>query len=72
MILSIPCSPELMESTCANILLKPKALSGTEIRFLRKNLAVKINVFVPMLGSRDQVTVSMMGKRSPNAIEILF
>lgn len=57
MIVSIPRSPELMKSICESILLKPMALSGAEIRFIRKNLALKINEFAQLLGM-DRVTVS--------------
>ncbi len=56
-IVSIPRSAELMKSICESILLKPMPLSGAEIRFLRKNLAVKINEFAQLLGM-DRVTVS--------------
>jgi DNA-binding transcriptional regulator YiaG len=46
-----------MKSICEIILLKPMILTGGEIRFLRKNLALKINEFAQMLGM-DRVTVS--------------
>lgn len=48
---------ELMKSIAESILLKPTSLSGAEIRFLRKNLAMKINEFSQLLGV-DRVTVS--------------
>jgi DNA-binding transcriptional regulator YiaG len=48
---------ELMKSIAESILLKPTNLSGGEIRFLRKNLALKINEFSQLLGV-DRVTVS--------------
>jgi putative transcriptional regulator len=56
-IVSIPRSKELMKSICESILLKPRILSGAEIRFLRKNLSLKINEFAQLLGM-DRVTVS--------------
>ena len=56
-IVSIPRSMELMKSIAESILLKPKSLSGAEIRFLRKNLTLKINEFAQLLGV-DRVTVS--------------
>lgn len=56
-IVSIPRSMELMKSIAESILLKPTSLSGAEIRFLRKNLAMKINEFSQLLGV-DRVTVS--------------
>jgi putative transcriptional regulator len=56
-IVSIPHSVELMKSIAESILLKPASLSGGEIRFLRKNLALKINEFSQLLGV-DRVTVS--------------
>ena len=40
----IPRSVELMKSIGEGILLKPTCLTGAEIRFLRKNLMVKINL----------------------------
>jgi putative zinc finger/helix-turn-helix YgiT family protein len=40
-----------------SILLKPTNLNGAEIRFLRKNLRLKINEFSQLLGV-DRVTVS--------------
>lgn len=40
-----------------SILLKPTSLNGAEIRFLRKNLYLKINEFAQLLGV-DRVTVS--------------
>lgn len=46
-----------MKSICESILLKPMILSGAEIRFLRKNLALKITEFAQLLGM-DRVTVS--------------
>jgi putative transcriptional regulator len=56
-IVSIPRSMELMKSIAESILLKPTSLSGAEIRFLRKNLTLKINEFSQLLGV-DRVTVS--------------
>jgi DNA-binding transcriptional regulator YiaG len=48
---------ELMRSIGEGILLKPSSLTGTEIKFLRKNLMLKINEFAQLLGV-DRVTVS--------------
>lgn len=56
-IVSIPRSTELMKSIAESILLKPTGLSGPEIRFLRKNLALKINELSQLVGV-DRVTVS--------------
>ncbi len=56
-IVSIPHSTELMRSIGESILLKPTNLNGAEIRFLRKNLHLKINGFSQLLGV-DRVTVS--------------
>jgi putative zinc finger/helix-turn-helix YgiT family protein len=56
-IISIPRSMELMKSICEIILLKPMILTSEEIRFLRKNLSLKINEFARLLGM-DRVTVS--------------
>jgi putative transcriptional regulator len=56
-IVAIPRSIELMRSIGEGILLKPTSLTGAEIRFLRKNLMLKINVFAQLLGV-DRVTVS--------------
>jgi putative zinc finger/helix-turn-helix YgiT family protein len=56
-IVSIPRSTELMKTIGESILLKPTSLSGAEIRFLRKNLTLKINEFAQLLGV-DRVTVS--------------
>ena len=56
-IVSIPHSTELMKLIGESILLKPMNLSGGEIRFLRKNLHLKINEFAQLLGV-DRVTVS--------------
>ena len=66
-IVSIPRSTELMKFICESILLKPMILSGAEIRFLRKNLALKINEFAQLLGM-DRVTVSRWenGHESPS------
>jgi putative zinc finger/helix-turn-helix YgiT family protein len=46
-----------MKSICESVLLKPTILSGAEIKFLRKNLSLKINEFAQLLGV-DRVTVS--------------
>ena len=56
-IISIPRSVELMRSIGEGILLKPTSLTGSEIRWLRKNLMLKINQFAQLLGV-DRVTVS--------------
>lgn len=56
-IVSIPRSTELMRLIGESILLKPTNLNGAEIRFLRKNLHLKINEFSQLLGV-DRVTVS--------------
>jgi putative transcriptional regulator len=56
-IVSIPRSTELMKTIGEGILLKPTSLNGAEIRFLRKNLHLKINEFAQLLGM-DRVTVS--------------
>ncbi len=56
-IVSIPHSTELMRSIGESILLKPAYLNSAEIRFLRKNLHLKINEFARLLGV-DRVTVS--------------
>lgn len=56
-IVSITRSVELMKSIAESILLKPTSLSGAEIRFLRKNLTLKINEYSQLLGV-DRVTVS--------------
>jgi putative zinc finger/helix-turn-helix YgiT family protein len=56
-IVSIPNSTEMMRSIGESILLKPTNLNGAEIRFLRKNLHLKINEFSQLLGV-DRVTVS--------------
>jgi putative transcriptional regulator len=56
-IISIPRSTELMTSIGEGILLKPTSLNGAEIKFLRKNLHLKINEFAQMIGA-DRVTVS--------------
>lgn len=56
-IVSIPHSTELMRLIGESILLKPTNLNGAEIRFLRKNLHLKINEFARLLGV-DRVTVS--------------
>jgi len=57
MIVSIPHSTELMKLISESILLKPTNLNGAEMRFLRKNLHLKINEFAQLLGV-DRVTVS--------------
>lgn len=46
-----------MRLIAESILLKPTSLNGAEIRFLRKNLYLKINEFAQLLGV-DRVTVS--------------
>lgn len=46
-----------MKLIAESILLKPANLDGAEIRFLRKNLHLKINEFAQLLGV-DRVTVS--------------
>ncbi len=56
-IVSIPHSTELMKLIGESVLLKPTNLNGAEIRFLRKNLHMKINDFAQLLGV-DRVTVS--------------
>jgi len=56
-IVSIPHSKELMRLIGEGILLKPTNLNGAEIRFLRKNLHLKISEFAQLLGV-DRVTVS--------------
>lgn len=56
-IVPIPHSTELMKLIAESILLKPANLDGAEIRFLRKNLHLKINEFAQLLGV-DRVTVS--------------
>ena len=56
-IVSIPHSTELMKLIGESILLKPTNLNGAEIRFLRKNLHLRINEFAQLLGV-DRVTVS--------------
>ncbi len=56
-VVSIPHSTELMRLIAESILLKPTSLNGAEIRFLRKNLYLKINEFAQLLGV-DRVTVS--------------
>lgn len=56
-IVSILRSTELMKLIGESILLKPTNLNGAEIRFLRKNLHLKINEFAQLLGV-DRVTVS--------------
>jgi putative transcriptional regulator len=56
-VVSIPHSTELMRLIGQSILLKPTSLNGAEIRFLRKNLYLKINEFAQLLGV-DRVTVS--------------
>ncbi|MGC8490169.1 MAG: type II toxin-antitoxin system MqsA family antitoxin [Syntrophobacteraceae bacterium] len=56
-IVSIPHSTELMKLVGESVLLKPTNLNGAEIRFLRKNLHLKINDFAQLLGV-DRVTVS--------------
>ena len=56
-IVSIPQSTELMKLIGESVLLKPANLNGAEIRFLRKNLHLKINELAQLLGV-DRVTVS--------------
>ena len=56
-IVSIPYPTGLMRLIGEGILLKPAGLNGAEIRFLRKNLHLKINEFAQLLGV-DRVTVS--------------
>lgn len=56
-VVSIPHSTELMRLIGESVLLKPTSLIGAEIRFLRKNLHLKINEFAQLLGV-DRVTVS--------------
>jgi putative transcriptional regulator len=56
-VISIPHSTELMRLIGESVLLKPTSLIGAEIRFLRKNLHLKINEFAQLLGV-DRVTVS--------------
>ncbi|MBP8645778.1 MAG: helix-turn-helix domain-containing protein [Syntrophobacteraceae bacterium] len=56
-VVSIPRSSELMKRIGESILLKPTNLNGAEIRFLRKNLRLKIHEFAQLLGV-DRVTVS--------------
>lgn len=56
-VVSIPHSTELMRLIGESILLKPTSLNGAEIRFLRKNLHLKISEFAQLLGV-DRVTVS--------------
>jgi putative transcriptional regulator len=57
-IISIPDPTQLMKCIAEEgILLKPAPLSGSEIRFLRKNLMLKIGEFAQLLAV-DRVTVS--------------
>ncbi len=56
-IVCIPHSTELMKLIGESVLLKPMNLNGAEIRFLRKNLHLKITDFAQLLGV-DRVTVS--------------
>lgn len=56
-IVSIPRAPELMKCIAEYIITKPDLLCGREIRFLRKNLLLKINEFAALL-EVDRVTVS--------------
>lgn len=56
-IVSIPRSTKLMKLIGESILLKPTSVRGAEIRFLRKNLHLKINEFGQLFGL-DRVTVS--------------
>ena len=56
-IISFHRSVEMMRAIGEGILLKPTSLTGAEIRFLRKNLMLKINEFAQLLGV-DRVTVS--------------
>lgn len=56
-IVSIPKVPELLKCIAEYIITKPDSLTGREIRFLRKNLILKINEFAALLGV-DRVTVS--------------
>lgn len=54
---SIPRSPELLRCIAEAILLKPGRLTGPEIRFLRKNLHLKIADFARLIG-HNRVTLS--------------
>ena len=56
-IVSIPRAPELMNCIAEYIITKPDLLTGREIRFLRKNLLLRINELAALLGV-DRVTVS--------------
>jgi putative transcriptional regulator len=57
-IISIPQPTQLMKCIAEEgVLLKPAPLSGPEIRFLRKNLMLKVVEFARLLGV-DRVTVS--------------
>lgn len=56
-IVFIPNSTQLMQCIAEEIIASPVHLKGTEIRFLRKNLHLKITEFAGLLGV-DRVTVS--------------
>lgn len=73
-IVSIPHSLELMKLVGESILLNPTKLNGSEIRFLRKNLHLKINEFAQLLGV-DRVTVSRWEndhEKPPNSTDRLI
>ena len=54
---SIPNVLGLMDLIAEQIILKPGSLTGQEIRFLRKNLLMKISEFATLLGI-DRVSLS--------------
>lgn len=65
-IVSIPHSTRLMQRIAEEIITSPSALRGAEIRFVRKNLHLKVVEFARLLGV-DRVTVSRWenGHESP-------
>jgi putative transcriptional regulator len=56
-VISIPSPTQLLNCISEAIILSPSLLSGQEVRFLRKNLHLKIDEFARIIGV-DRVTVS--------------
>jgi putative zinc finger/helix-turn-helix YgiT family protein len=56
-LVSIPCIPELHTLIGERLLKKLSILNGKEVRFLRKNIGLRANIFAEILGV-DRSTVS--------------
>lgn len=68
-IVSIPSATRLLSCIAEGVVLSPNPLTGPEIRFLRKNLHMKINDFAVLLGV-DRATISYWenGHNKPSKI----